>query len=97
MRGHLEEVKGHLGESQARETMTREEMAKLEEELSEKTSLVGHLNTELQQLKKTVGQAKIREQKLARELEQVCVVDAVQKICNAFFPLCLFALASFTS
>lgn len=67
----MEEVKVHLGESQARETRTLEKMAKLEGQLSEKTSLVGGLEAELQQLMKTVDQAKIREQKLTREIQQV--------------------------
>ena len=67
----MEEVRGHLGESQARETKTLEEVAKLERELSERTSLVGHLEADLLQLRKTVDQAKTREQKLAHEVQQV--------------------------
>ena len=68
----MEEVKGHLVESQAREMRTLEDMAKLEGQLSEKTSLVGRLEAELQQLRKTVDQAKTREQMLTREVQQVC-------------------------
>jgi CII-binding regulator of phage lambda lysogenization HflD len=46
-------------------------MAKLEGQLSEKTSLVGRLEAELQQLRRTVDQARTREHKLTRELQQV--------------------------
>ena len=53
---------------------TLEEMAKLEGQLSEKTSLVGRLEAELQQLRKTVDQAKSREQKLTHEVQQVYYV-----------------------
>ena len=67
----MEEVRGHLGESQARETKTLEEVAKLERELSEKASLVGQIEADLQQLRKTADQAKTREQKLSREIQQV--------------------------
>ena len=49
-------------------------MAKLEGQLSEKTSLVGRLEAELQQLRKTVDQAKSREQKLNHEVQQVYYV-----------------------
>ena len=61
-----------------RETRTLEEMAKLEGELSGKTLLVGRLEAELQQLRKTVDQAKTREHKLAREVQQVhtCILYA---------------------
>ena len=71
VRDQLEEVKGHLDESQARETRTLEHMAKLEGQLSEKTSLVGRLEAELQQLRKAADQARAREQKLTREIQQV--------------------------
>lgn len=71
VRDQLKEVKGHLDESQARETRTLEDMAKLEGQLSEKTSLVGCLEAELQQLRKAVDQARAREQKLTREIQQV--------------------------
>ena len=81
----LEEVRVHLSESQARETSTLEDMAKmegnlsektslvgqLEEQLSEKASLVGRLQTEFQQLRKSLDQARTREQKLARQIQQV--------------------------
>ena len=46
-------------------------MAKLECQLSEKTSLVCRLEAELQQLRKTVDQAKTRDQMLTREVQQV--------------------------
>ena len=67
----LEEVKGHLSESQARETSTLEDMTKMEGELTEKTSLVARLESEVKQLRKTVDQGRAREQKLARELQEV--------------------------
>ena len=43
----------------------------MEGEVAEKTSLVGRLEAELRQLRKTVDQAKAREQKLTRELQEV--------------------------
>ena len=49
-------------------------MAKLEGQLSEKTSLVGHLKAELQQLRKAVDQARTKEQKLTREIQQVIII-----------------------
>ena len=73
VRGQLDEVRGHLNESHVRETRTLKDMAKLEGQLSEKTSLVGHLEAELGELRKTVDQAKTREQKLTREVQQVHV------------------------
>ena len=90
VRGHLEEVKGHLGESQVRETRTLEDVARLEGQLSEKTSLVGHLENELRQLRKAVDEAKTREQKLTREVQQVHVRVYAQhshaiKFCYVFF------------
>ena len=92
VRGHLEEVKGHLGESQVRETRTLEDVARLEGQLSEKTSLVGHLENELRQLRKAVDEAKTREQKLTHEVQQVCVHvhvyaqhSHVIKFCYVFF------------
>ena len=81
----LEEVRVQLNESQVRETNTLEDMAKMEGELSEKTSLVGQLEeqllekaslvgrlqTEFQQLRKSLDQARTKEQKLARQVQQV--------------------------
>ena len=63
-----------MDESQARETRTLEDMTKLEGQLSEKTSLVGHLEAELRQLRKAVDQARTKEQKLTREIQQVIII-----------------------
>ena len=48
-----------------------EDMAKMEGELSEKTSLVKRLESELKQLRKRSDEARSREQKLAHELQEV--------------------------
>ena len=63
-----------MDESHARETRTLEDMTKLEGQLSEKTSLVGHLEAELRQLRKAVDQARTKEQKLTREIQQVIIM-----------------------
>ena len=55
-------------------------MAKLEGQLLEKTSLVGHLEAELQQLRKAVDQARTKEQKLTREIQQVIIIIFSERI-----------------
>ena len=50
-------------------------MAKMEGELSEKTSLVERLESELKQLRKRSDEARTREQKLAHELQEVSACE----------------------
>lgn len=45
----------------------------MEGEISEKASLVEQLESELQQLRKAMDQTKNREQKLAREVQEVYI------------------------
>ena len=57
----------------------------MEGELGERTTRVGRLETEVEKLRKTVDQAKGREQKLAKELREVLVARCVIVVAWVFF------------